>query len=167
MSPRYSVTAARGARPKHAAFHFSARSRSISGFAKRRTTDVRSSRPNLTAFMRGTTPISPATSGRRSAWAPRASPGPALSSSEHVGRTMGRGAKALMIPTQRLPASLTPPGVALAALLDRLEPVAPLELPLADALGCVAAEMPPLEAFPAGGHAAAARRGVCAPALLW
>ncbi len=53
-----------------------------------------------------------------------------------------------MIPTQRLPASLTPLDVALAALLNRLEPVAPVELPLADALGCLAAEMPPLKAFP-------------------
>jgi molybdopterin molybdotransferase len=55
---------------------------------------------------------------------------------------------ALMIPTQRLPASLTPLDVALASLLPRLEPVAPLALPVADALGCVAAGMPPLEALP-------------------
>jgi molybdopterin molybdotransferase len=55
---------------------------------------------------------------------------------------------ARMIPTQRLPASLTPLDVALTALLDRLEPVAPTELPLAQALGCVAADMPPLEAIP-------------------
>jgi molybdopterin molybdotransferase len=53
-----------------------------------------------------------------------------------------------MIPTQRLPASLTPLAAALAALLDRLEPVTPLALPLAEALGCVAADMPPLKAFP-------------------
>jgi len=53
-----------------------------------------------------------------------------------------------MIPTQRLPASLTPLEMALAALLDGLEPVAPLALPLADALGCVAADMPPLKALP-------------------
>jgi molybdopterin molybdotransferase len=53
-----------------------------------------------------------------------------------------------MIPTQRLPASLTPLEVALAALLDRLEPMAPLQLPLAEALGGVAADMPPLKAFP-------------------
>ena len=53
-----------------------------------------------------------------------------------------------MIPTQRLPASLTPLATALAALLDRLEPVAPIALPLADALGCVAADMPALKAFP-------------------
>jgi molybdopterin molybdotransferase len=53
-----------------------------------------------------------------------------------------------MIPTQRLPASLTPLDVALAASLEWLEPVAPVALPLADALGCVAAEMPPLQALP-------------------
>jgi molybdopterin biosynthesis enzyme len=53
-----------------------------------------------------------------------------------------------MVPTQRLPASLTPLDVALAALLDRLEPVAAVELPLADAPGCVAADMPPLKAHP-------------------
>jgi molybdopterin molybdotransferase len=54
----------------------------------------------------------------------------------------------LMIPIQRLPASLTPLDVALAALLDRLGPVAPIELPLTDALGCVAAYIPPLKAHP-------------------
>jgi molybdopterin molybdotransferase len=53
-----------------------------------------------------------------------------------------------MIPTQRLPPSLTPLEVALAALLDRLEPGAPVALSLADALGCVAADMPPLKALP-------------------
>jgi molybdopterin biosynthesis enzyme len=53
-----------------------------------------------------------------------------------------------MIPTQRLPASLTPLEEAIAALLDDLEPVAPLALPLADALGCVAADLPPLKALP-------------------
>jgi molybdopterin molybdotransferase len=53
-----------------------------------------------------------------------------------------------MIPTQRLPASLTPLDVVLAALLDRLERLAPVALPLADALGCVAADMPPLKALP-------------------
>jgi molybdopterin molybdotransferase len=53
-----------------------------------------------------------------------------------------------MIPTQRLPASLTPLEVALAALLHRLEPVASVELALADVLGCVAADMPPLTAIP-------------------
>jgi molybdopterin molybdotransferase len=53
-----------------------------------------------------------------------------------------------MISTQRLSASLTPLDVALAALLQDLAPVAPSEIPLADALGCIAADMPPLEAHP-------------------
>jgi molybdopterin biosynthesis enzyme len=53
-----------------------------------------------------------------------------------------------MTSIQRLPASLTPLDVALAALLHRLEPVGPVALPLAEALGCVAADMPPLKAFP-------------------
>jgi molybdopterin molybdotransferase len=60
-----------------------------------------------------------------------------------------------MITTQRLPASLTPLEVALAALLHRLEPVASFELPLTEVLGCVAADMPPLKAFPRGDVAAA------------
>jgi len=59
-----------------------------------------------------------------------------------------------MIPTQRLPPSLTPLEVALGAVLDRLEPVAPLALPLAEALGCAAADMPPMMAFPAADIAA-------------
>ena len=49
---------------------------------------------------------------------------------------------------QRLPASLTPLDLALDALLKGVEPVAPAELPLRDALRCMAAEMPPLEAQP-------------------
>jgi molybdopterin molybdotransferase len=53
-----------------------------------------------------------------------------------------------MIPTQRLPASLTPLDVTLAALLRGLEPVAPVALPLAEALGCVAADLRPLKAHP-------------------
>ncbi len=53
-----------------------------------------------------------------------------------------------MITPQRLPASLTPLDVALAALLQQLAPVMPVELPLAQALGCVAADMPPLKAIP-------------------
>src|SRR6202795_1188376 len=53
-----------------------------------------------------------------------------------------------MIPTQRLPVSLTPLDGALAALRRGLEPVAPVALPLAEALGCVAADMPPLHAHP-------------------
>jgi molybdopterin molybdotransferase len=46
-----------------------------------------------------------------------------------------------MAPIQRLPASLTPLDAALARLLERLERVRPVELPLADTLGCVAADM--------------------------
>src|SRR5882757_2946279 len=54
-----------------------------------------------------------------------------------------------MTTTQRLPSSLTPLDAALALLLDGLSPVAPRELPLGEALGCVAAEMPALKALPA------------------
>jgi molybdopterin molybdotransferase len=54
-----------------------------------------------------------------------------------------------MIVTQRMPAALTPLDAALAALLDGLKPVAPRDVPLAEALGCVAADMPPLRALPA------------------
>ena len=60
-----------------------------------------------------------------------------------------------MTSLQRLPASLTPLDVALNALLDGLEPVAPVELALAEALGCIAAEMPPLAAHPLHDVAAA------------
>ncbi|WGD50729.1 molybdopterin-binding protein [Bradyrhizobium sp. CB1650] len=57
--------------------------------------------------------------------------------------------------TQRLPPSLTPLDAALTALLDRLEPHAPLELPLAEAGGCIAAGMPLLTAYPPRDVAAA------------
>jgi molybdopterin biosynthesis enzyme len=83
-----------------------------------------------------------------------------------VGRTIGRGEKALMIPTQRLPASLSPLEVALAAVLDRLEPAAPLALPLAEALGCVAADMPPMMAFPPADIAASDGWALCARDLV-
>ncbi len=53
-----------------------------------------------------------------------------------------------MIPTQRLPVSLTPLEAALAALLRGIESVGPLALPVAEALGSVAADMPPLHAHP-------------------
>jgi molybdopterin biosynthesis enzyme len=53
-----------------------------------------------------------------------------------------------MIPNQRLPASLTPLDAALTALLDGLGPVPPIELSPHEALRCVAAEMPPLAAYP-------------------
>ena len=54
-----------------------------------------------------------------------------------------------MKPTQRLPASRTPLDVARGHLLDGLEPVAPVDLPLAEALRSIAAEMQPLAASPA------------------
>src|SRR5437016_1616573 len=54
----------------------------------------------------------------------------------------------LMNSIQRLPASLTPFDVALAVLLRDLVAVAPVELPLSQALGCIAAEMPPASAYP-------------------
>ena len=53
-----------------------------------------------------------------------------------------------MIPTQRLPASLTSLDAARAELLRGVAPLAPVGLPLAEALGCVAADMPPLGAYP-------------------
>lgn len=53
-----------------------------------------------------------------------------------------------MTSNQRLPASLTPLDAALRAMLSDLAPVAPIELPLVEALGCVAAEMPQLDASP-------------------
>jgi len=53
-----------------------------------------------------------------------------------------------MTSPQRLPASLTPLDTALDALLKGMEPAAPVELPLNEALRCIAAEMPPLEAQP-------------------
>lgn len=54
-----------------------------------------------------------------------------------------------MTPTQRMSAALTPLEAALAALLDGLRPVAPRDVALAEALGCIAADMPALNALPA------------------
>jgi molybdopterin molybdotransferase len=54
-----------------------------------------------------------------------------------------------MTPTQRMSAALTPLEAALAALLDGLKPVAPCDVSLAEALGCIAADMPRLNALPA------------------
>jgi molybdopterin biosynthesis enzyme len=51
--------------------------------------------------------------------------------------------------TQRLPPSLTPLDSALAAWLRGLGPVVPSDLPLADAAGCIAADAPPVPAYPA------------------
>ncbi|WP_366113828.1 hypothetical protein [Bradyrhizobium sp.] len=53
-----------------------------------------------------------------------------------------------MISAQRLPVSLTPLDVALAALLRGLEPSAVVELPVGEALGCISADLPPLKAHP-------------------
>lgn len=50
--------------------------------------------------------------------------------------------------TQRLPPSLSPLDTALAALLRGVDPVAPVEVPLADAIGCIAAGEPLLAAYP-------------------
>ena len=60
-----------------------------------------------------------------------------------------------MTSSQRLPSSLTPLDVALAALLRDLAPIAPTRLPLSDALGCIAAEVPPLTPHPPHDIAAA------------
>ena len=57
-----------------------------------------------------------------------------------------------MTSPQRLPASLTPLDIALDALLKGVEPVAPVELPLKEALRCIAAEMPPLDGPSATRH---------------
>jgi molybdopterin biosynthesis enzyme len=57
--------------------------------------------------------------------------------------------------TQRLPPSLTPLDTVLAALLQGLDPVAPVRLQLADALGSIAAEDPALPACPVQDIAAA------------
>jgi molybdopterin molybdotransferase len=54
-----------------------------------------------------------------------------------------------MMTPQRLTASLTPLDATLAALLAGIKPVAPVELPLSETRGCIAAELPPLKALPA------------------
>jgi molybdopterin molybdotransferase len=54
-----------------------------------------------------------------------------------------------MMTPQRLTASLTSLDTTLAALLEAIEPVAPVELPLTEAPGWFAAAMPPLKALPA------------------
>ena len=59
-----------------------------------------------------------------------------------------------MTSLQRLPASLTPLDLARDALLGGLEPVTPIELLPAEALRCIAAEMPPLAMVPPGDVAA-------------
>jgi molybdopterin molybdotransferase len=59
-----------------------------------------------------------------------------------------RGPPSRMTSSQRLPASLTPLDTALAGLLRDLAAVPPVELPLTEALGCIAAEMSALAAIP-------------------
>jgi molybdopterin biosynthesis enzyme len=71
-----------------------------------------------------------------------------------------------MTTTQRLAASLTPLDAALALLLEAVEPVASIDLPLADALGLVAAELPPLQALPAFDMAAVDGWASCARDLV-
>jgi molybdopterin biosynthesis enzyme len=71
-----------------------------------------------------------------------------------------------MATPQRLPASLTPLDIALAAVLRGVAPVAPVELPLADALRCIAAEMPPVQARPPHDIAASDGFAFCARDLV-
>jgi molybdopterin biosynthesis enzyme len=71
-----------------------------------------------------------------------------------------------MITTQRLTASLTPLDTARAMLLEAVEPVASIELGLAAALGCVAAELPALRALPAFDVAAVDGWAFCARDLV-
>jgi molybdopterin molybdotransferase len=54
-----------------------------------------------------------------------------------------------MMTPQRLMASLTSLDATLAALLEGIMPVVPVELRLTEAPGCIAADMPPLNALPA------------------
>ncbi|MBR0987547.1 molybdopterin-binding protein [Bradyrhizobium liaoningense] len=68
--------------------------------------------------------------------------------------------------TQRLPPSLTPLDTALAALLSGLEPLAPVELPLSEAAGCIAAGTPLLAAHPHHDIAAADGWALCANDLV-
>jgi len=50
---------------------------------------------------------------------------------------------------QRLTTSLTSLDAALATLLEGITPIAPVELPLTEAPGCIAAELPPVKPLPA------------------
>ncbi|QOZ75279.1 molybdopterin-binding protein [Bradyrhizobium sp. CCBAU 53351] len=68
--------------------------------------------------------------------------------------------------TQRLPSSLTPLEIALAALLNGLEPLAPVELPLSDAAGCIAAGTALFTAHPPHDIAAADGWALCANDLV-
>jgi molybdopterin biosynthesis enzyme len=71
-----------------------------------------------------------------------------------------------MTSPQRLPTSLTPLDRARDALLNGVEPVAPVELALKEALRCIAAGMPPLPAYPPRDIAAADGYAFCARDLV-
>ena len=68
--------------------------------------------------------------------------------------------------TQRLPPSLTPLDAALAALLKGLDPLTPVELPLSEAAGCIAAGNPLLAPRPSCDVAAADGWALCANDLV-
>ena len=67
---------------------------------------------------------------------------------------------------QRLTTSLVSLDVALTALLDGLEPIAPSELPIAETLGSVSAEMPLPRALPTGDFAVTDGWAFCARDLV-
>ncbi|NOJ49936.1 molybdopterin-binding protein [Bradyrhizobium archetypum] len=71
-----------------------------------------------------------------------------------------------MTSPQRLPISLTPLDAALDVLLNGVDPVGPVELTLQEALGCIAAGMPPLQAYPPRDTAAADGYVFCARDLV-
>jgi molybdopterin biosynthesis enzyme len=71
-----------------------------------------------------------------------------------------------MTSPQRLPTSLTPLDMARDALLQGVEPVAPVEFALKEALRCIAAGMPPLPAYPPRDTAAADGYAFCARDLV-
>ncbi len=71
-----------------------------------------------------------------------------------------------MTSPQRLPNSLTPLDKALDALLRGVEPVASVELTLAEVVRCIAADMPPLKAHPPRDIAAVDGYAFCARDLV-
>src|SRR5262245_25062551 len=73
-------------------------------------------------------------------------PAAVVSSFDGVASDRLNGPPLGMTGTQRLPAALTSLDAALAKILDGVRPVVPIDVSLADAVGCIAAEMPPLAA---------------------
>src|SRR3954453_11242514 len=63
-------------------------------------------------------------------------------------------------------AALTPLDAALAAVLEAVKPVACRDVPLAEALGCIAAEMPPVKAHPVSDLAATDGWAFCSGDLV-